>query len=126
MLENAERYVERAQRIGGVALITETFGDVSSDLLRQLGDRIKSAEKGAVTLFGAIGEEGQVSLIGMASDEAARLGAHAGHLVKEIAEVMGGSGGGRPTLGQGGSKNASGLKETFALAGDIVRRQLGA
>ncbi|MDR3332605.1 MAG: alanine--tRNA ligase [Synergistaceae bacterium] len=125
MLDNVGRLIINSVRIDGTVLIAETLGKVSRDLLRQLGDRIKSAEKSVVMLFGAIEEDGQAALTCMASDEAVKRGVHAGNIVKEIAGAMGGSGGGKPAMGQGGSKDAGKLKEIMASAEGIVRRQLG-
>jgi alanyl-tRNA synthetase len=124
MIENAERHIKNAVRIGETSLVTDTFGEVSRDLLRQLGDRIKASERNVVVLLGAL-DDGQVVLTCMASDDAVRSGAHAGNLAREIAEAMGGSGGGRPSMGQGGSRDAGKLNETIAMAEGVLRRQIG-
>jgi alanyl-tRNA synthetase len=123
MVESARENVNRAIRIDGMALVAEKFQGVSRDILRRIGDRIKQIEPDSVVLLAGIDDDG-VSLIGMASDEAASRGVHAGNLVKEISARMGGSGGGKPTMGQGGGKDSSRLDELLASAGDIVRAQL--
>ncbi|MDR1483139.1 MAG: alanine--tRNA ligase [Synergistaceae bacterium] len=123
ILGNVERQVKNAVRIGNFALVTGVFEEASRDMLRQLGDRIKTAEKNAVILLGSL-ENGQVILTGMASDEAVKGGAHAGNLVRDLAQAIGGSGGGRPSIGQGGSKDTHRLSEVSALAERIFRDQI--
>ncbi|MDR1509509.1 MAG: hypothetical protein LBS53_07700, partial [Synergistaceae bacterium] len=74
-------------------------------------------------LLAGIGDNG-LSLIGMASDEAVKRGVHAGNLVKELSGMIGGSGGGKPAMGQGGGHDSSRLRDALASAEKIVRRQL--
>jgi alanyl-tRNA synthetase len=121
-LGNVHRQIENAVRIRDLALVTDVLGEASRDMLRQLGDRIKTAEKNAVILLGAL-ENGQIILTGMASDEAIKNGAHAGSLVRDVARAIGGSGGGRPAIGQGGSKDTGRLIEVPALAEMMLRSQ---
>ena len=52
---------------------------------------------------------GKVNLIAMATDEAMAKGAHAGNLIKGIAALVGGGGGGRPNMAQAGGKNPAGI-----------------
>jgi alanyl-tRNA synthetase len=122
VLGNVRRQIENAVGINGLALVTDVLGEASRDMLRQLGDRIKAAEKNAVILLGAL-EDGQIILTGMASDEAVKNGAHAGNLVRDVAKAIGGSGGGRPAIGQGGSKETDRLSEVPALAERMLRSQ---
>ncbi len=123
MLSGVGQRVQNAVRLGDVSLIVDSFDDIPKDLLRQLGDGIKQVEPNAVILL-ATAEAGQIALIGMATDAAIEKGIHAGNLVKEVASLMGGSGGGKPAIGQAGSKDADKLKEAMAAARGIVERQL--
>lgn len=123
MLENAGQRLERAEKIDDLLMVAERFNEIPKDILRQIGDRIKQAEPRAVILLAGV-ESGQVTIIGMASDELVKRGVHAGNLVKEVAGILGGSGGGKPGMGQAGSKDAGKLDEALAAAADIVRKQL--
>ncbi|MDR1966530.1 MAG: alanine--tRNA ligase [Synergistaceae bacterium] len=124
MTKAAHAAAEKAVRVGGVALIAGSFKGASREMLRSLGDRIRQSEPDSVLLLAGV-EGGVVSLIGMASEEAVKRGVHAGNLVREISKLMGGSGGGKPSMGQGGGKDASRLKEALAAAEGLVRAQVG-
>ena len=61
----------------------------------------------------------------MADDDAISKGAHAGNMIKEIAKLVGGGGGGRPNMAQAGGKNPAGADEVLAKAKEILEAQIG-
>jgi alanyl-tRNA synthetase len=123
MTEDAKNSLKDAVRVGGFALIARSFEGASRDMLRRIGDRIKRQEHDSILILAGIGDDG-LSLVGMAPDEAVKRGVHAGNLVKEISGMIGGSGGGKPAMGQGGGRDASRLRDALASAEDIVKRQI--
>lgn len=123
MLSGIGQRIRNAIDVNGLSLIAEVCDGVPKDLLRQLGDAIKQADPNAVILLAGV-ENDQVSLIGMATDTAIQRGAHAGNLVKEVASLMGGSGGGKPAIGQAGSKNPDGLRGAMSAARGILEKQI--
>ena len=60
----------------------------------------------------------------MATDEAQKVGAHAGNLIKSIASIVGGGGGGRPNMAQAGGKNPAGVDEALAEAVNALGGQI--
>jgi alanyl-tRNA synthetase len=91
--------------------------------LRDVGDDIKTnIGEGVIVLASAT--DGKVSLVVMATDEAVKKGAHAGNIVKEIAKLVGGGGGGRPNMAQAGGKNPAGIDECLAKAKDVLASQV--
>jgi alanyl-tRNA synthetase len=124
MTEDAKNSMEGAVRIGDTTLLTRSFKGASRDMLRRTGDRIKQHERDSILLLAGIDDDG-ISLVGMASPEAVAQGVHAGNLVKEISGMIGGSGGGKPGMGQGGGHDVPSLPDALAFAETIVRRQLG-
>ncbi len=115
-IENSVRPVASA---GGVDLIAEKFDNVTPDLLRQIGDRIRNKYPNAMMLLAGVYGDGAVALTAMASENIVKLGANAGALLKAVAAELGGKGGGRPTLAQGGAQNADKLAKAFAAAPGI-------
>lgn len=92
--------------------------------LRNLGDQMKAKiGEGVVVL--ASQAENKVSLLAMATDEAIKKGVHAGNLIKEIAPLVGGGGGGRPNMAQAGGKNPSGIPDAITKAAETVQNQTG-
>ena len=79
---------------------------------------------GVVVLVSA--KDGKVSLIVSASDSAVKKGAHAGNLIRAIAGLVGGGGGGRPTMAQAGGKNPDGIEAALAKAADVLAGQIHA
>ena len=60
----------------------------------------------------------------MASDAAVKKGAHAGNLIKEIASLVGGGGGGRPNMAQAGGKNPAGIDDALEKAKECIANQI--
>ena len=96
--------------------------DVDMNGLRNLGDQMKEkVGDGVVVLASSTG--GKVSLLAMVTDGAMEKGAHAGNLIKEIASLVGGGGGGRPNMAQAGGKNPAGIPDAIAKAAEVVQKQ---
>ena len=60
----------------------------------------------------------------MATDGAMAKGAHAGNLIKGIAALVGGGGGGRPNMAQAGGKNPAGIDQAIAEVAKVLKGQL--
>lgn len=120
-MSDIEDSVKPIANIDGVDLILEKFDDITPDLLRQIGDRIRQKYPQAIMLLAGIGEEKNVALTAMASPELAKKGAHAGLMLKAVAAEMGGKGGGSPTLAQGGARGMDKLDSAFAKAPEIFK-----
>ena len=91
--------------------------------LRNLGDQLKSKlGEGVVVLASAA--EGKVNLIATATDGAMAKGAHAGNLIKAIASLVGGGGGGRPNMAQAGGKNPEGIAKALEAAKAALEKQI--
>lgn len=121
-MSDIENSVKPVVNIRGIDLIVERFDNMTIDLVRQIGDRIKQKFPAAVILSAGTMEGGRVILVAMASNNAVEQGAHAGALVREISAAMGGKGGGNQTLAQGGASDDSKLDETLAKASEIFAK----
>ena len=115
--------MDQIQDIKGVKVLAAKVDNVDMNGLRTLGDELKAKiGEGVVVLAAAL--DGKVSLVAMATDEAVKKGAHAGNLIKEIASVVGGGGGGRPNMAQAGGKDASKIDEAIAKAVQVIDSQI--
>lgn len=115
--------MDQVQEIKGVKLLACSLKGVDMNGLRELGDQLKEKLKEGVILL-ASESEGKVNLMAMATDEAMKKGAHAGNLIKEIASLVGGGGGGRPNMAQAGGKNPEGIAEALQETVRILEKQL--
>jgi len=110
---DAEQYVERAEKVDGRAFVGAVVPDTSPEALRHLVGAIRQRlRSGVIALAGIDGDS--VSLLADVSDDLVQSGVHAGKLIQLAAPIVGGRGGGKPALAQGGGKNA-------AAASDAVR-----
>ena len=109
--------------VSGVKLLATSVDDVDMNGLRDLGDDLKNKlGEGVVVLASA--KDGKVNLVAMVTDEAMKAGAHAGNLIKSIARLVGGGGGGRPNMAQAGGKNPAGIPDAIAAVAEALAAQL--
>lgn len=107
---------------GCTDLIIEKIEGITIDLIRQIGDRIKQKFPSAVIMIASVTEDNRVILVVMSSAAAAERGAHAGNIIKEVAAVMGGKGGGNQLFAQGGAADGSKLEQALTEAPEIFIR----
>ena len=109
----------KAEEVNGYKLVTQKLSGVGMDQLRELGDQIKEQiGEGVIALASDL--DGKVSLVVMATDEAQKKGAHAGNIIKAIAPLVGGGGGGRPNMAQAGGKNAAGIDDALLKVKELL------
>ncbi len=115
--------MNQVQEVKGVRLLAAKVEGVDMNGLRDLGDQLKEKLGEGVVLLASVAD-GRVSLMATATDGAMKAGAHAGNLIKAIASVVGGGGGGRPNMAQAGGKNPAGVDEALAKAAEVVAGQI--
>ena len=115
--------MNQVQEIKGVKLLAAAVDGVDMNGLRDLGDQLKEKLGDGVVVL-ASGNDGKVSLMVTATDAAMKQGAHAGNLIKAIAGLVGGGGGGRPNMAQAGGKNPAGIQEALKKAAEVLEGQL--
>ncbi len=109
--------------VKGMKLLATNVDGVDMNGLRDLGDQLKEKlGEGVVVILS--NQDGKVNMIAMATDGAVKAGAHAGNLIKGIAALVGGGGGGRPNMAQAGGKNPAGIPAAIAEAAKVLEGQL--
>lgn len=109
--------------VKGMKLLAAKVDGVDMNGLRDLGDKLKD-KLGEGVIMLASSAQGRVNLMTMATKEAVEKGAHAGNLIKEIAALVGGGGGGRPNMAQAGGKNPEGIDAAVAKVKEVLESQL--
>ncbi len=115
--------MNQVKEVNGVKLLATAIEDVDMNGLRDLGDQLKEKLGEGVVVI-ASSASGKVNLIAMATDEAMAKGAHAGNLIKGIAALVGGGGGGRPNMAQAGGKNPAGIADAIAKVAEVLGEQI--
>ena len=114
----------QTQDVNGIKLLAARVDNVEMGALRDLGDSMKDKlGEGVVALISAI--DGKVNLVIMASDSAVKAGAHAGNLIKNVAPIVGGGGGGRPNMAQAGGKNPAGIDAALEAVKTELSKMVG-
>ncbi|MBI1746668.1 MAG: alanine--tRNA ligase [Acidobacteria bacterium] len=118
----SQSLLQEAREIKGIKVIAHHVDNIDRNGLRSLADRLKNRMKSGVIILGAP-IEGNAALVVMVSpDLTSRL--PAGKLIKEIAPLVGGRGGGKPDLAEAGGKDISGLGSALKQSYDVVARFL--
>ena len=113
-----------AEDVNGIKVLVKALSGVDMNGMRNLGDEAKQKLGEAVILY-ATENDGKVNLMATATEGAIKKGAHAGNLIKEVASLVGGGGGGRPNMAQAGGKNPSGIPDALKKAKEVIISQIG-
>jgi len=121
--ESLGNVMDQVKEVRGVRLLAAKADNVDMNGLRELGDQLKEKlGEGVVVL--ASEKDGKVNLVAMATEEAMAKGAHAGNLIKGIAALVGGGGGGRPNMAQAGGKNPAGIPQAIVEVEKVLDGQI--
>ncbi len=114
---------EQVKEVNGVQLITERIETSNMNQLRNMVDELKEKLGSAVILL-AMENKGKVQFIAGVTDDLVKRNLHAGNLIREVAKICGGGGGGRPDMAQAGGKDASKLDDAFAYVETYIAEEL--
>lgn len=104
LVQGAEdEIINKAKDIKGIKVIVDLLKDVDGESLRDLADKIRNKVDNSLVVLASTLED-KVQFVAMASKEAVAKGAHCGNIIREVAKVAGGGGGGRPDMAQAGGK----------------------
>ena len=119
----SEDILNEKNDVNGVNLITYKVENMDMNSLRNLGDEIRNGLGSGVVVLASV-DNGKVSFVSMVTKDMVTKGIHAGNIVKEVAKVTGGGGGGRPDMAQAGGKNISKIEEALNLVPTLIKEQL--
>jgi len=115
---------DNVKQVQGVNVLAASVNASDMDSLRNIVDELKVKLGSAVIVLGAVAGD-KVNLVAAVTPDVISKGAHAGKLIKEIAAICGGSGGGRPDMAQAGGKDTSKLEEAIGAVHTIVGQMIG-
>ncbi len=109
---------ERVREAGGVKVVTRRVEGVDARALREMADRLRHKHGSAVVALGSVADDKVALLVAVTPDLTARI--KAGEIVKRIAPMVGGTGGGRPDFAQAGGRDAARLDEALERVAALV------
>jgi alanyl-tRNA synthetase len=115
----AEALLTQVEVIKGVNVLIARVPAARLEILREMADFLRDKLKSIVLVLGSVDEERPVFLAAVTPDLIAK-GYDAGKIVREVAKVTGGGGGGRPNLAQAGGKDKSKLDEALRVAKGLI------
>ena len=115
--------MDAVEEVKGIKVLANKVEGVDMNGLRDLGDSLKEKlGEGVVALMSAA--DGKVNIVIMATDGAVKAGAHAGNIIKAVAPIVGGGGGGRPNMAQAGGKNPAGIDDALKAVKTELEKML--
>ena len=115
--------MDAVEEVKGIKVLANKVDGVDMNGLRDLGDSLKEKlGEGVVALMSAA--DGKVNIVIMATDGAVKAGAHAGNIIKAVAPIVGGGGGGRPNMAQAGGKNPAGIDDALKAVKTELEKML--
>ncbi len=121
---NLDGVFQNAQEVGGVKVVFALLSGTGSDALRALCDKVKERQEPVAAVFAGV-SGGKATLAAACNKPAQDKGLKAGTLVKEVAVLCGGNGGGRPDFAMAGAKDQTKLDEALASVPALVQAQMG-
>jgi len=118
-----DEVLSKSTDIKGVKVVKARFDQLNMEALRNTGDTIRNKLGSGLVVLGS-GYEGKVSFVVMATKDVVAKGIHSGNIIKEVAKVAGGGGGGRPDMAQAGGKDVSKIDEALDYSLKVVETQV--
>jgi len=110
---------EQVREVKGIKVVTRKFEGVDAKALREIADRLRQKYGSAVVALGSdLGDDKVALLVAVTGDLTPRI--KAGDLVKQLAPMIGGSGGGRPDFAQAGGRDAAKLNDVLERVAGLV------
>ena len=124
IMAEARKLLEKSEKIGETTVITAKLSTTSAEQGRAAIDMLKKKAKSAVVVFG-FEDDGKVILLAGVTDDLISKGLKAGDLVKQIAPIVEGGGGGQPQMAQAGGKNPVKIGEALTRARELIKEKIG-
>lgn len=115
--------LENAQKIKGVPVVGKIIPEADTDTLRLMTDLFREKFSSGVVVVATV-QENRPMIVACVTEDLVKRGLHAGNLVKHLAQIVGGGGGGRPTMAQAGGKDPEKLDFAMSQVREFVEKNL--
>ena len=120
----ARKLLDNAETIDQVKIIIGQMPPATPDIIRSQIDWLRKKAPTSVIVLGITTGDGKVMLFAAVTDDLVEKGLKAGDIIKQIAPIVGGKGGGRPQLAQAGGKNPKNLPDALKTAGQFIKERI--
>ncbi|PYZ94168.1 alanine--tRNA ligase [Salipaludibacillus keqinensis] len=119
----AGNLLDDVQEVDGVKLLVKKVNASDMNALRKMVDSLKEKQDSGILVLASVNGE-KVSIVASVSKDLVQAGHHAGNIVKEVASICGGGGGGRPDMAQAGGKNPGQVDEALKVVPELLKRNV--
>lgn len=121
-IQSIENIIDQAEKIGNIRLVVKIFSEIDVELLKQAADRFRQKNHNGILLL-ISRNESRLNFVCAVTDDLIATGIKAGELVKVLAQVTEGGGGGRPHLATAGGKNPAKLDEAIRSLKNLLQQK---
>lgn len=114
---------QEVQSVDGISVVTGKPSVSNMESMREAGDHLRDKIRSGVVVLGAV-IEGEPKLLAMVTEDVVKRGVSAGNIISQITPAIGGRGGGRPNMAQGGGKDPSGIDKALGMVTEVVASTL--
>ena len=123
-MAEAKKLLEKCEKIGQTSVITSRLPAASVEQARAAVDMLKKKARSAAVVLGFVDDNDMAVLLAGVSDDLIKKGLKAGEIVKQIAPIVDGGGGGRPQMAQAGGKKPEKIDDALTKAKEIIKENL--
>ena len=122
-LQSADKLMDSKVEVNGVNLVTAKFEDMDMNSLKEMADNLRDKLQSGVVAISNVSDS-KVNFVVTATKDVIDRGIHSGNIVKEIAKIAGGKGGGRPNMAQAGATDATKIDEALSYTCEVIKSQV--
>ncbi|MCI9443744.1 MAG: alanine--tRNA ligase [Oscillospiraceae bacterium] len=121
-VSEADQFLLNAKQVKGLKVVSLSRTGLTADDMRKMGDFLRDKESGVVALLAGV-NDGKITLLAVCGKDAVAQGVKAGEIIKAIAPICGGKGGGKPDSAMGGGSDLLKLDDALAALDDFVNEK---
>lgn len=122
-LQSADSIFDSKVEVNGVNLITNKFEGMDMDTLRETADNLRDKLGSGIVVLANVVDD-KINFVVTATKDVLDKGIHSGNIVREVAKIAGGKGGGRPNMAQAGANDVSKVDQALSYASEVIKTQV--
>ena len=122
-LQSVDSLLDAKVEINGVNLLCAKFEDIDMNTLKETADTLRDKVGSGVVVLSNVADN-KVNFVVTATQDVIEKGIHSGNIVREVAKIANGKGGGRPNMAQAGATDVSKVDEALSYASEVVKSQV--